>query len=135
MILAILLSLSSSLFWQTEDYVMDNYDTITHNIPCEEVNSVCFQKSKVEFVKFDFLDNVNYSETHYYTNKVEYRYNVLKKYYSKRFEAYDTLDYGLKYAAFSDSDFDYVISVDTIPYFIGKKGNCVSVKKVLRYFR
>lgn len=134
MILAILLSISSSLFWQTEDYVMDNYDTITHNIPCEEVNAVCFKKGKYEFVKFDFVDNVNYSETHYYTNKIEYRYAVLKKYYTKHKESYEVLEYGMKYSAFFDEEFDYVVKIDQAPKFVGNK-SVVSVTKTLKFFK
>jgi len=134
MLLAILLSIHSSLFWKSEYYVMDNYDTITHNIPCEEVGSVCFEKSKVEYVKFDFVDNINYAETHYYTNKVEYRFERLKKYYYTKFESYNCFE-SAKTCSFYDEDFDYLVRIDTIPDFVGKSGKCVLVTKTLRYFK
>lgn len=134
-LISLVLTLNSSMFYQTQYYTMDNYDTITHNIPCEEVNAVCFEKSKVEYVKFDFLDNVNYSETHYFTNKIEYRYDKLKKHYKTTKEPYDTLDYGFKYSAFSDNDFDYIVKIDKAPFFIGCDCKVVSITKTLRFFK
>ena len=126
-LLSLLINLSSSMFYNGQYYVMDNYDKIEHNIPCEEVNSVCFEKSKSHYVKFDFLDNVNYSETHYYTKDIYSRYNKLVAYYNKNKINYNIQALGPLYSEFHDDEFDYIVQVTNSPNFIGEDCKVVSL--------
>lgn len=135
MLFALILSFYSSMFYQNETYVFEHYANEKKSIPCEEVGSVCYQLNKDHFVKFDFLDGVNYQETHYYTKNIRTRFGTIKENFDN-----DTTKTKVKnntpyYFTYYDKDFYYELAIEEVPDFTGREGKVVSISKRLSFFR
>ena len=135
MLFALILSLYSSMFYKNETYVFEHYSSENKSIPCEEVGSVCYQLNKEHFVKFDFLDGVNYQETHYYTKNIGHRFELIKENFDKDSSKTKVKNNTPYFFSYYDKDFFYEVAIEYAPDFTGREGKVVSISKRLSFFR
>lgn len=135
MLFALILSFYSSMFYQNETYVFVHYENENKSIPCEEVNSVCYQLSKEHFVKFNFMDGVNYEEIHYYTNNNGNRFEKVKAHFNKDPSLTKVKNNTPYFFAYYDKDFYFEVVIEEAPDFTGHEGKVVSISKRLSFFR
>ena len=135
MLFALLLSFFSSMFYQNETYVFEHYENEKKSIPCEEMNAVCYQLNKEHFVKFDFLDGVNYQETHYYTNNNGNRFEKIKTHFNNDIAITKVKNNTPYFFAYYDRDFYYEVAIENAPDFTGREGKVISISKRLNFFR